>query len=283
MRVLPTLCFVAIVAACLATSDPAHAQKIRTYGDSQSSGQDSGGQSGGSQAGSQGGAAWYPGMPAPDQGGGQQGGQQAKGDQQGQQKQGEGEGEETIGPSHKISVYGGGGGDPRDSSAPRTTLDMAIDKMYRGIIPGKRDQVDHLREKDEQDSATLGPNRLTWIGFQPEDDKTRIFVQTSRRADYNMERKPAKKTLVLRIEDTKITARNFSRFIDTSYFDRNIQKITTKKAEDGAVEIHIEVSEMESPMIQQDGGYLYADFPYESKEKSKTKSGESQSSDESQK
>ncbi|MGM0557345.1 MAG: AMIN domain-containing protein [Myxococcota bacterium] len=259
MKILPQLCLVGVVAAGLAMASPAHAQKIRTYGD-QSSSSSSGG--GSSSSGARGGAGWYPGMPQPSSGddGGQASGQQQAGEQ------GEEEGqEEGMTATYRVRMYGGTS--PGSASGPRTTLDLAIEKMYRGVIPGKRDEVEHLKAKDQ-----TGPNSLTWLGFQPEDERTRVFIQTSREADYEQSVDSEDKTLTLTLYNTKVSAKNFSRFIDTSFFGRNVQLIEAKKA-NGAVEIMIALDEIERPTVQQDGTYLYLDFPHEAKETSDGESG----------
>lgn len=266
MRFLPQLCLVGFVVAGVAFATPADAQKIRTYGDQSSSSSSSGG-SGSSSAGSQGGAAWYPGMPQPSSGG--QGGQAAGQQQEGQQQQGE-QGEEGISATYRVKMYGSS---PGSAEGPRTTLDMAIEQMYRGVIPGKRDEVEHLNKED--DDGVTGPNRLTWLGFQPDDARTRIFIQTSREADYEQSVNTEKKTMTLTLYNTELSDKNFSRFVDTSFFDRNVQMIEAKDGGDSVV-ISIEMSEVERPAIQQAANYLYLDFPHESGKAKETSSDDSE-------
>ena len=48
------------------------------------------------------------------------------------------------------------------ASGPRVTLDKKDDELYKGMIPGKRDDVEHITRKA---AKTAAPNKLTWIGF----------------------------------------------------------------------------------------------------------------------
>lgn len=237
-----------------AFASPADAQTIRTYGDTDSGGGSSSGSNSNSNSNSA--QPWYPGMAQPQQSSGDQQQAQPKGEGEGGEE-GEGEGEDSIGPSHRITVFSGKKSNP---NAPRTTLDLAIDQLYRGVIPGTRDEVAHLARARQ--AGTSGSNQLTWLGFRPDDKKTQVFFQTARDADYRIERDKQANKIVIKLDDTKIAARNFARFIDTSYFNRNVKRVEAKKSGSNKVEITIELNSFEQPTVRRDGTYVYLDFPH---------------------
>jgi hypothetical protein len=255
IRHLSSVVFLTLLTVAFAS--PAFAQTIRTYGDTDSN---SGG--GQSSSASGGGQAWYPGMAAP---------QQASDDQQqaAPQKQqaagaggehGEaGQGEQQATASHRITIFSGA---KNSKNSPRTTLDLAVDKLYRGVIPGTRDQVAHLSRAQKSGANQSKTNQLTWLGFRPTDSQTRIFFQTARKADYHIRRKQTPPVIEIVVKNTKISAKNFSRFIDTSFFDRNVKRVEAKKVDSSTVEIAIELKTFEQPTVRQEGSYVYLDFPY---------------------
>ncbi len=134
--------------------------------------------------------------------------------------------------------------------------DMPADQMYRGVIPGTRDSVSHL-EKAAQKGKT-GANELLWIGFQSREQSTRVFVQTAREANYSMDTN-AEGSVVLTFTDTKLSARNFSRFIDTSFFNRNVTRIESKKKGKDVI-VTISVKTAERPQVNTTDKYVYLEF-----------------------
>lgn len=236
-------------------------QEIRNYGNQ---GSNSGGGGGGGGQNSQ---TVYPGQPQP------QANQQGESNQRRNQQQKKGEeGDESM-ESYQIRIHkdSESGGDKQKAD----TADRPEEQMYKGIIPGKRENVDHLKEEREAGKSPSGPNRLTWIGFQPKDDKTRIFVQMARQPDYSVSREEDGKHVVISLQNAKITAGNFRRQIDTRYFDRAVQRIDTKAVGDNTVELHISLATAKSPSVEVKEDYLYVDFGHEtSKEDESDDSGE---------
>lgn len=230
---------------------PASAQTIRKYGDSDS-GSTSGSQS---SSGNSSGRAWYPGMPAPQQSSG--GGEQQAAPQQAADQGAEGE-EQAV-TSHRITIFSG---KKNGANSPRTTLDLTLDQLYRGVIPGTRDKVAHLSRASESGADANKPNMLTWLGFRPTDKHTRVFFQTARKADYHIRRKQDPPVVEIIIKNTQISASNFSRFIDTSYFKRNVKRVEAKKTDSTTVELTIELDKFEQPTVRQEGNYVYLDFPH---------------------
>jgi hypothetical protein len=259
----------AISSLVLFTS-PVFAQEIRRYGD-QGGGSSSSSSGGGGGGGS--GRMTYPGAPRPQSQGnqGNQGNQQNNARQQ--KKQQEGEGEE-ISESYAIKIHEPGNrfdqqqNDQEGEEQP-DMFDQPADKIYRGVIPGARDQVDHL-EQEASGASGSSLNRLTWIGFQPKDDKSRIFLQFARSPEYSVSRRDDGKTIAVKLDRTQVAAGNFRRQIDTRFFERAIRRIDTEVTGSETVELLIRLEEQKSPSIETDGNYLYVDFSYE-----KPKSNES--------
>ena len=237
------------VYASFATMPGASAQEIRRYGEDEES-------SGGGGSSQQ--RPYYPGQPMPQQ---QTQGQQAPSgnqSQSGQESEGEGEGERGE-ESYEIRVF-----DPDARKSDRESSDKRRsgepDSLYQGIIPGSRDIVEHLKDSIRENSDKKGPNLLTWIGFQAEDKRSRVFIQTARQPSYQVDQRKDGRRVVVTLENTEITTENFRRQIDASYFNRNVQFVGATSVDDTTVEVRIDIKESESPKISTDNGYLYLDF-----------------------
>lgn len=244
---------VALVGVSIAS--PALGQEINQYGpqsdDSQS---DEGGQSQGSRM-------VYPGQPMPqtnEESGAQR--QQPVRQQQGEQEDDESQSTE----SYEIRVHDPSEqmeGDRRRKTAP---LKKSAEKMYQGVIPGKRDSVEHLTKKQSGEGSTTGLNELTWIGFQPEDQRTRIFVQTAHEPEYSVRREEEGRRVVVTFDRTEVSTKNFRRHIDASYFDRVVERIETSVVDDETVELRIKLASESTFSVEASDNYLHIDFPHES-------------------
>lgn len=160
---------------------------------------------------------------------------------------------EVVG-SYRIGIYG-----RHDEQRARERQQLASldpSELYRGVIPGKRDAVDHIR------SQPNGANPLTWVGFQPEESRTRVFFQSPRPLQYRVNRDAESGDLLVVFSNARITERNFSRLIDTSYFNRNVTRIEARERRDRSVEVRISLRENVEPSVSTDGQYLYLDFPH---------------------
>ncbi len=169
----------------------------------------------------------------------------------------DGEDEASMG-SYQISIYGQGQRGASGIDAGRLQDPM---QLYQGIIPGKRDFVSHLESARKQGEASGAPNQITWVGFQPDENRTRIFFQTPRPASYQVREAFAEGQIIVTFENARIAERNFSRFIDTSHFDRVVQRIETQETRGGNVQVTLTVSDNVEPSISTEGDYLYLDFP----------------------
>lgn len=151
-------------------------------------------------------------------------------------------------PKNFVTVFNGA------VRAKRGKIDLAPDKMYRGIIPGTRDLMPHVERAKRASSS----NVLTWVGFQPKKDgSARIFLQTASSADYSQS-SDAKKIMIT-LSNTKIPLRNFSRFIDTRFFNNNVKRIESKQMGSDVL-VTISLKESASPSVEKDGNYLYLNF-----------------------
>lgn len=146
---------------------------------------------------------------------------------------------------------------PGGASQP-LPVDLTPDQMYRGVIPGTRDEVSHLSRAQSQASDSSNRNALTWVGFQATDDTTRVFFQTGRSAspDLSVDGSQLKVTF----NDTRLSARNFGRFIDTTFFNRNVTRIEVKQVDRTTVVATISLRESEQPSVDRSGNYVYLNF-----------------------
>lgn len=158
------------------------------------------------------------------------------------------DGKDSAEPSNFVTVFN------TAVKSRRGKIDLAPDKMYRGIIPGTRDLMPHV----EAAKRTTSTNTLTWVGFQPnKDGSVRIFLQTANTATYSQSREG--KTLTVTLSNTKIPLRNFSRYIDTTFFNNNVNRIESKQKGDDVI-VTISLKEAASTDIETEGNYIYLNF-----------------------
>lgn len=172
---------------------------------------------------------------------------------QGQQPAaGEGEaGESEIEPSY-VTVFSPGGA---QGALP---INLTPDKMYSGIIPGTRDEVTQFSEARQKGADSSNPNRILWVGFDAREDKTRVFFQTARDAEYEVGEQDGQVTVTF--NNTQVAAYNFRRFIDASFFNRNVERIEMQKVGRNKVVAKIKLRQFERPDVDRSGNYLYLDF-----------------------
>ena len=147
---------------------------------------------------------------------------------------------------------------------PQELLEREENELYQGVIPGQRDDVDHLRALKEE--AGDDPTVITWVGFRPEDDRTRVFFQSPQPVQYQVDEVRDGNQLSVTFERATIPERNFTRFIDASHFDRAVERIEVEELGGGDVEVTLQLNEDLVPATTIDGQYLYLDFPHEEPE-----------------
>ncbi|MFU8807353.1 MAG: AMIN domain-containing protein [Bradymonadaceae bacterium] len=162
--------------------------------------------------------------------------------------------------SYHVNIHGAA---PKQRSGQNLAQVVAMDPMelYRGIIPGQRDLLPHLEQAQNQGQVESRPNQLTWIGFLPEERRTRVFFQGARAPQYEMQRSSDGKSLTITFRNARLPKKNFSRFIDTSFFERTVTRIETK-AQRGDVIVTVSLRDGAQPTVNREGAYIFFDFSH---------------------
>jgi hypothetical protein len=132
--------------------------------------------------------------------------------------------------------------------------------IYRGITPNEHDSLPHISRY--QARAGSGSNQLTWIGFQPFEEYTRVFLQTGAGGNPQLMPSPDGMTLTVRLASTSIPLSNFRRDVDASYFDRAVTHIRAVRNGTGT-DVVIELGRsVRYEMMRDDANpnYVYVDF-----------------------
>lgn len=136
-------------------------------------------------------------------------------------------------------------------------------EIYRGIIPHLRDSLPHIERYQRAGTDVSQPNRVTWIGFQPFETYTRVFLQLARTPSYRVEETATEDGQLIEVflDNTRLPLSNFQRFIDASYFERSVDIIDAEPLEGGRVRVVIFRHQTEAPYeVEVEGNYLYIDF-----------------------
>ncbi len=139
--------------------------------------------------------------------------------------------------------------------------EKADEDIYTGIIPGKRDNKEHITKSAARKSAST---KVMWIGFLPQDTRTRIFIQTDGSSEYDMERGADGKTITVTIPNAKLADRNLRRDIDSRFHGRTVSyiKISDRKK---MVKLTMTVEPGADPRVSTSGNYINIDFAYSPK------------------
>jgi hypothetical protein len=145
----------------------------------------------------------------------------------------------------------GGGSDGSDLGAGDGDLQpIAATLIYQGVIPGRSPGA----------SGTGKTNALNWIGFQPLDLVTRVFVRTDHDAPFEVIAAPDGLSVTVRLKVPAIAHRNLGRTIDTSAFGRDVAAIDTRRGPDGTTDVVISMLSPAQFVTEAREGYLYVDF-----------------------
>lgn len=231
------------LAALTLASATADAQRVQRFDD---------------QAGGEPSGVVLPGAPAPEQPEPEV--QYVEADGGGEQEASQGDDAPSI-TSYNITMHGGGPVQRRRAASEFLHRDPA--ELYRGIIPGKRDEVSHLKQSRESGQQSGQPTPITWLGFMAEEDRTRVFVQSPRPVQYQIRADQESHKVVVTFSGARIADRNFGRFIDTSHFQRTVRRIEAREVSDGSVEMTLTLNANVRPSTSTDGDYLYLDFPHD--------------------
>ncbi len=145
--------------------------------------------------------------------------------------------------------------EPKGKDVSIEDLTVEQEKIYTGIIPGKRDDLPHLK------ASTKRRHVISWIGFVPEKTRTRVFFQASEGADYTMDRSEDGSRITLTFENTRVENYNLMRFIDATHFGRAVKRIDASRKRK-TVTVTITVVPGAEPNVSRKNGYIYFDFSH---------------------
>lgn len=139
-------------------------------------------------------------------------------------------------------------------------LNLPQQQLYTGIIPRVRDGLPHLNRYNRSANRNArSKNRLTWIGYQRMSDKSRIFIQTGRNADYEVLKGQGPNELLVVLKNTRPSLSNFFRDIDCRWMYRSVGHIRSfRRGRDTVVAIKLLTTVEFS--LSSDGAYVYVDF-----------------------
>ena len=133
-------------------------------------------------------------------------------------------------------------------------------QLYTGVIPNIRDTLPHLTRHQTMGNARRPRNRITWIGFQPFDSFTRVFVQCAASPAYTVQESEEGHLIEIFFDNTSISLTNFQRFLDASYFGRSVDIIDTEPLPGRRSRMIIWRDQIAPYEVIVDGVYLYIDF-----------------------
>jgi len=150
----------------------------------------------------------------------------------------------------RVTVSGEGYGGPSGGAGDSEMQPIAATLIYQGVIPGRSPGA----------TGTGKTNALNWIGFQPLNLVTRVFVRTDHDAPFEVIAAPDGLSVTVRLKVPAISHRNLSRTIDTSAFGREVAAIDTKRGPDGTTDVVISLLSPAQFVTEAREGYLYVDF-----------------------
>jgi len=145
---------------------------------------------------------------------------------------------------------GGGSVGTNDVNAEGEMQPISAALIYQGVIPGRSPGA----------SGKGRTNALNWIGFQPLDLTTRVFVRTDHDAPFEVIAAPDGLSVTVRLKVPAIAHRNLGRTIDTSAFERAVAAINTKRGPEGTTDVVISLLSPAQFVTEAREGYLYVDF-----------------------
>ena len=103
--------------------------------------------------------------------------------------------------------------------------------VYGGVQPGKP-VAKVYKKKRPVKNRSRRKNRVTWVGFQPQDNGTsRVFVQLT--SDVGYTQRVENSTLIVSLEGARFGSRNAQRFLDTRFFDTAVARVDARRARRG--------------------------------------------------
>ena len=128
--------------------------------------------------------------------------------------------------------------------------DLPASLIYQGVVPGRTPGA----------NGTGKRNALNWVGFQPLERSTRVFIRTDHEAPYEVIAAPDGLSVTVRLKVPAIAHRNLSRTIDASAFGREVASIDTSRGPNGTTDVIISLLSAARFVTDAHDGYLYIDF-----------------------
>ena len=137
-------------------------------------------------------------------------------------------------------------------------LALPVQRLYRGILPGLRDTLPHIRRFQER-GLRGRKNQLTWVGYQRMSDKSRVFLQTFDSPSFEVLRGQRSGQLVVVLKDTRISLSNFRRVMDARWIPRSVASIFARRR-GGDTYVYIQLRRQVEFSLSLEGNYLNIDF-----------------------
>lgn len=112
---------------------------------------------------------------------------------------------------------------PSEDAQPETSGKLD----YKGVTPPTR-----LVPENQATFTKTADNQLSWIGFLPEENEHRVFLQTSKQTTYERLATPDDRIEIL-LANTKLAVSNNTRELDMSYFQTPFSKAKAVKSGTG--------------------------------------------------
>lgn len=145
----------------------------------------------------------------------------------------------------------------------REAAARAREETQRAAAVARRQREEARRSSEVQRvaSADAGGNSrrtLALVGFHPSGQVSRVFIRTDAPAPFEI-READDKTIVVALPNTRIGSSNNARFLDTSFFDTPVQRVSpTEVGRD--VHVEIKLKTVVSYQARQDGADLVLEF-----------------------
>ena len=137
-----------------------------------------------------------------------------------------------------------------DTSTPAPVVQQeSTGHTYKGVMPPNR-----LVPENESTFTRDGGNQLSWIGFMPEENSHRIFIQTTNATTYQRVATSDDRVELL-LTNTKLSVSNNNRELDMTYFKTPFSKAkATSQGQD--VKVVVQLKEATPCEIQQHDNFI---------------------------
>lgn len=126
---------------------------------------------------------------------------------------------------------------------------------YLGVQPGVKDSA-----PGKEKVRYRGANRyITWVGFQMQGRGSRVFIQTTEPAVYNIVPAAADE-VVLEFSNTRLQTSNEGRALDTMMFPSAVGKVVAEQTRRDLSRVIIKLRSIVGYDLRQEGNYIFLDF-----------------------